>query len=321
MKPHPSDNNAVSTDLPDGLLSAVAALEDNIARFSAFHAETLRVHALYLQDHLDFTRRLVQHTHSGLNRGYVQLNDTVLEPRLSERVSCRAVRLKVLPQPDRLELVFARERVCLVTDEGTGTTTEVAAALTALGCRVVVLSFPTAIVAARAPLAEGTPRIVLESMDDGHLRDQLARCPEVPVGGFIHLHPAFSIERNDNLLFNENEKAIIKHVFFMAKHLQAPLNGSGQSGRSFFLTATRMDGRLGLGDAANYSPLGGGLAGLVKSLRHEWSRVFCRALDISPQLDTETVLRHLMAELQDPDLLISEVGWDADGRYTIVCEP
>ncbi len=320
MKPHPPDNNTDTADSPDRALSAVAALENNIARFSAFHAETLRVHALYLQDNLDFTRRLLQHTQSSLNRAPAQLYDTIAEPRVPDQVSCHAVRLKALPQPDRLKLAFTREHVCLVTDDGTGTTTEVAAALNKLGCRVMVLSFPTTIVAERAPLPRGTPRIALENMDGEHLREQLATCTQAPVGGLIHLHPAFSIERNDNLLFNENEKAIIKHVFFMAGHLQPPLNGSRQSGRNFFLTVTRMDGRLGLGDAANFSPLGGGLAGLVKSLRHEWSRVFCRALDISPQLDPETVVRHLMDELQDPDLLIPEVGWDADGRYTIVCE-
>lgn len=320
MKPHSPNNNTESTAFPDRTSSAVAVLETNVARFSAFHAETLRMHALYLQDHLEFTRRLVEHTQTRFNCGHARPYNPILEPRLSGQVSCHPVRLKALPRPDRLKLAFTREHVCLVTDDGTTTTTEVVAALNTLGCRVVVLSFPTTVVTERAPLAKGTPRIALENMDDGHLRDQLATCSEAPVAGLIHLHPAFLIDKNTDLFTHENEKAIIKHVFFMTKHLQAPLNEPKQSGRNFLLTLTRLDGRLGLGDEANFSPLGGGLAGLVKSLKHEWSQVFCRALDLSPQLDSTTIARRLVDELQDPDLLLSEVGWDPDGRYTIVCE-
>ena len=75
-------------------------------------------------------------------------------------------------------------------------------------------------------------------------------------------------------------------MFFIAKHVQEDLNELGQDQRANFLTCTRMDGQLGQGKRGNTSVVGGGITGLVKCLNLEWSPVFCRAIDIQPELSS-----------------------------------
>jgi len=62
----------------------------------------------------------------------------------------------------------------------------------------------------------------------------------------------------------------------------------------------------------------GGLFGLTKSLNLEWTRVFCRALDVADGLSAETASRAILGELSDPNRLIVEVGIGTGGRVTLV---
>ena len=82
----------------------------------------------------------------------------------------------------------------------------------------------------------------------------------------------------------------------------------------------RLDGEFGLGQKTNFGAIGAGLFGLTKSLNQEWESVFCRAIDLSPDLDAETSAQHILAELHDPNLLVVEVGYNSQGRVTLVCE-
>jgi hypothetical protein len=68
----------------------------------------------------------------------------------------------------------------------------------------------------------------------------------------------------------------------------------------------------------NYSAIAGGLLGLTKALRWEWESVYCRAIDLSPDLDAQTSVKHILAELQDPNRLIAEVGYSSKGRSTLL---
>ena len=83
------------------------------------------------------------------------------------------------------------------------------------------------------------------------------------------------------------------------------------------MTVTRLDGEFGLSDRADFTPINGGLFGLVKTLNLEWEAVFCRAVDLSPTLDTEQVVRNILAELHDPNRLITEVGYTENERSTL----
>jgi hypothetical protein len=86
------------------------------------------------------------------------------------------------------------------------------------------------------------------------------------------------------------------------------------------LTITQMDGQLGLNGRKGGNPIPGGFSGLTKSLRQEWKTVFCRAVDIHPDLDPKDFVKIVDAELHDANLLLTEVGYTKDGRYTIALD-
>ena len=77
-----------------------------------------------------------------------------------------------------------------------------------------------------------------------------------------------------------------------------------------------MDGKLGQGKRGNTSVVGGGITGLVKCLNLEWSSVFCRALDIQPELSIDQKVNQLIAEYHDANVSIVEVAYSEEGRKT-----
>jgi hypothetical protein len=103
----------------------------------------------------------------------------------------------------------------------------------------------------------------------------------------------------------------------MAKHLAGPLNQAGDHFRPAFLTVTRLDGRFGLGEGSDFAPITGGLFGLVKTLNLEWERVFCRAIDLSPDLNPAESAFLVIAEMHDPNRLVMEPGYNLQGRATL----
>ncbi len=224
--------------------------------------------------------------------------------------------LKTLPEPDCLETGIAAGHVTLVTDDGTETTSGLVAELARQGLRPVVLSFPKGVATGWAALPEGVQRVALNEMSEAHLQQCLEQVG--PVAMVIHLNPVFPADQEH--VFSEAEKAIVKQVFFLAKHLKEPLNRAAKQGRSAFVTVARLDGEFGLGGGPDFEPVSGGLFGLVKSLNLEWEAVFCRGVDLSPALDAEQSVQRIMAELFDPNRRITEVGYTLDKRSTLVVE-
>lgn len=100
--------------------------------------------------------------------------------------------------------------------------------------------------------------------------------------------------------------------------------------RSIVGTA-RMDGRLGFDGGGD--SVAGGLAGLLKTLRHEHAEIAARFVDLAPQLCVSAAAEHLLQELHDcnkaaatsasvPSSLLAyptESGWNAQGRWTLAC--
>ncbi len=229
------------------------------------------------------------------------------------------VRLKALPRPDDFVLTIPEGTVCLVTDDGTPATSNLVADLRARGWRVAVLNFPAALVAGQSNLPEGIRRFVLADLSEAHLEETLTAIASQhgPVGAFIHMDPLETGKCSDGVLYSEASKAVVKHIFLMAKHLKEPLNLASRSGRSAFMCVVRMDGAFGLGQNEGFDPVCGGLFGLVKTLNLEWNPVFCRAVDLDPAMDAEQSVQAILAELYDPNQLITEVGYGPEGRSTL----
>jgi len=226
-----------------------------------------------------------------------------------------------LPAPDRLESPVPDGWSCVITDDGTPAAAALAAALAEVGWQPVVLRLPESVVGARPALPRGVGRVALQDMSEGQLELALRTIAESygQVGGFIHLHPQPAALAQPGGLLSDAEQQIVRMVFLAAKQL-APSLTAGRAGRPLFMAVTRMDGELGTGMARPISPVGGGLFGLVKTLRQEWPGVFCRAIDLSPEIVAAQAAQLIVAESADPDLRLAEVGYGPRGRVTLSAE-
>jgi polyketide-type polyunsaturated fatty acid synthase PfaA len=245
-----------------------------------------------------------------------------LEHELEHNIQRHPVKLRSLPQPDYLDFTLPEGHIGLITDDGSLTTYKLAESLIEKGWKVVVISFPQSLIAQQAPLPTGVTRVILANLSEEHLQQQLqaiaSHCGTI--GAFIHLHPMFVGNHTGSISYNESEKAIVKHVFLMAKHLKPSLNEAAKHGRSCFCTVAHLDGAFGLEYKVNFGAIGAGLFGLTKTLRWEWPKVFTRAIDLSPRLDAKQSVHNIIAELHDPNLYISEVGYGSQGRVTIIAD-
>ncbi|MEH2198457.1 beta-ketoacyl synthase N-terminal-like domain-containing protein [Nostoc sp.] len=243
-------------------------------------------------------------------------------PQLEHNIQRHLVKLRSLPQPDYLDFKLPEGHIGLITDDGSLTTYKLTESLIEKGWKVVVISFPQSLIAQQAPLPTGVTRVTLANLSEEHLQQQLqaiaSHCGAI--GAFIHLHPMFVGNHTGSISYNESEKAIVKHVFLMAKHLKPSLNEAAKHGRSCFCTVAHLDGAFGLEYKVNFGAIGAGLFGLSKTLRWEWPKVFTRAIDLSPRLDAKQSVQNIIAELHDPNLYISEVGYGSQGRVTLIAD-
>jgi NAD(P)-dependent dehydrogenase (short-subunit alcohol dehydrogenase family) len=260
-------------------------------------------------------------------------NPALVEPPASPPTLQRLeVRLRPLPPPDSLDVALSPDGVWIVSDDGEKTAVTLAQALTARGMRVALLRFPSPIIPERSPLPEGVQEVILEDLTEAHLVAQLAAVGSVT--GFIHVEPGLGRARSeigpsngdngarDAGFFSTDTKARLKHVFLIAKHLQSSLHASARNRRASFITVTRMDGALGMDETGNFDAVAGGFAGLTKTLSLEWRAmewrgIFCRTVDVAPQFDAAQTAQTILAELNDPNRRLVEVGHGPHGRVTI----
>ena len=233
------------------------------------------------------------------------------KPELSRAV----VSLKSLPLPDHLSINVAADLVTLIVNDGTDLTSKLAEKLIANGNKVVVLSLPENLVSKNRILPDSIKEVQFKNLSEEMIISTLAGIQKEfgSVDIFIHLDPV----RHEGEAFSENEKAIVKTIFLFAKHLKGALTLASKTGYAAFITAIRLDGQFGLSRSSQIEPVSGGLFGLTKTLNLEWDDVFCRAIDLHPDLTPETAAGYIMAELADPNRLISEVAYKNESRFTL----
>ncbi|WP_445636366.1 Polyketide synthase [Nostoc sp. DSM 114161] len=244
-------------------------------------------------------------------------------PELESSIARYPAKLRTLPKPDYLDFTLPEGHITLITDDGSLTTSKLTESLIAEGSKVVVISFPQSLIPQQSPLPAGVTRVTLANLSEEHLQQQLqaiaTHCGKV--GAFIHLHPIFVASNTGTIPYIEQEKTIVKHVFLMAKHLKPSLTEAAQHGRICFCTVAHLDGAFGLDYKVNFGAIAAGLFGLTKSLRWEWPKVFTRAIDLSPKIDAQQSVNHIIAELHDPNLYIGEVAYGSQGRVTLIANP
>jgi acyl transferase domain-containing protein len=230
--------------------------------------------------------------------------------------------LKKLNEPDWLDFNLPQESVALVTDDGSATTAKVAQQLNEKGWKVVVLNLPPTLVPEKSVLPLCIERVTLTDVCELHLQQKLQEIATTygSIGAFIHIHPLFQAELPQGISYSQREKAIVKHIFFIAKYLKKSLIEAAQIERACFCTVARLDGAFGLTNQVNFGAIGSGLFGLTKTMIWESANVFCRAIDLSPQLDADTSARCIIAELHDPNRYLTEVAYGSHGRVTLIAK-
>ena len=136
------------------------------------------------------------------------------------------------------------------------------------------------------------------------------------LGAFIYLHPHFTFTGHNFTQHFAVERSLLKAAFLLAKHLQAPLNATSKTQRTAFMTVSRLDGKFGMDKRSDISIIAGGLSGLTKCMNLEWSPVFCRAVDVKPELSANEIADHLFQELHDADVRYVDVAINDNGRMT-----
>ncbi len=225
------------------------------------------------------------------------------------------VGLQTLPEPDQLELLPDAQRPLILSDDGTDFSLKTAALLKDRGWNVLVWTFPDEYYSGKKDGGPADiPVIHQETSGREGIDKALAkiRAEHGSPSCFIHIHPVFSSEG----LFSDAEENLIKQVFLLAGALKDDLSQVSGADRNLFLAVTRTDGALGHQGSESFQE-GSGLSGLIKTLRWEWPDVFCRFVDISPDMGTKEASQSLLREIHDPDRGQVEVGVSPTARVTI----
>jgi acyl transferase domain-containing protein/acyl carrier protein len=134
-----------------------------------------------------------------------------------------------------------------------------------------------------------------------------AKLPTGPLAGLVLLAPVAP----------GPEFGLNRRAFDWLKLVAAKLRAAGRAGGAAFVTVARLDGAFGLGDlSADADPTAGGLAGLVKTARHEWPEVSGKAIDLAPAVTDPAVAAAAVAD----EILAAgptEVGIAAGHRCTL----
>ncbi|MGR5066458.1 phosphopantetheine-binding protein, partial [Photobacterium sp. DNB22_13_2] len=227
------------------------------------------------------------------------------------------VALKKLPAVDKLSDCFAQNACVVITDDGHNAGV-LAEKLTANGLQVAVVRSP---LSAASPLSTEIKSYDLASIDDAGIAAVIAdiEAANQEIGGFIHLQPQSDVTDTATIALNADAKSHLDVAFLFAKLLNDQLNKTSSTNRRVFFTVSRIDGGFGYADAALLAKAElnqAALAGLTKTLSHEWSTVFCRAIDAAPGLDARHLAEAIYAELFDINTQAVEVGFNLAGENT-----
>ncbi|NRB39855.1 MAG: SDR family oxidoreductase [Pseudomonadales bacterium] len=207
----------------------------------------------------------------------------------------------------------AKNANALIVDDGTGAAVKLADTLIKSGWNVTALKPAWIQASAKKSFSKAVNVVELETADEEKLKRVLA--VQDQLDAVIYLQAKSTI---DGIEYPEASKQGLMLAFLLAKLCNV---SAAETARSSFVVVTRQGGSFGIADNDTSSDLvQGGLAGLVKTLSHEWTNVFCRIVDVQAKLSADKVATIAAEELLDADTATTEVGYDKAGRLTLVGE-
>ncbi len=210
----------------------------------------------------------------------------------------------------------------LIVDDGTGAAVALSAKLVKAGWNVTALKPNWVTVNSKKAFAKSVNVIEIGSsdktLDEAQVSDIIEKNEQLDT--VIYLQSSNPV---DAIEYPEAAKQGLMLAFVLAKLSKVK---AATKARASFVVVTRQGGTLGFAnndDSAtqvkadvNADLVQAGLAGLVKTINHEWNagkdNVFCRVVDLSAKLAADKAATIISDELLDIDTSIVEVAHDTD---------
>lgn len=209
-----------------------------------------------------------------------------------------------------------RGGIVLVTEDGRGVARAIAFDLRARGYAVVRVQHEQGLT---GPVDADVEAIDMSS--PSAVAGLIARLRRRgPVAGLIHALPL----RSENVAvldlpgWAEKMGPEVRGLFLLARELADDLEQAAKRGGACLIAATALGGAfasVGTPPGA-FFPGQGGIAGLVKTLAHEWPLVRARVVDVDADASIEVVAANLVQEIFADDRY-AEIGYHDGGRWRL----
>ncbi|MEW6995740.1 SDR family NAD(P)-dependent oxidoreductase [Colwelliaceae bacterium MEBiC 14330] len=214
----------------------------------------------------------------------------------------------------------------LIVDDGSGTGVALSAKLVKAGWNVSVLNPNWLVSRTKKTFAKAVNVIDIGSSDNTLDEAQVKQIIEnlTQLDTVIYMQAVNTVT---GIQYPEAAKQGLKLAFILAKLSNVK---NAMKARGSFVVVTRQGGTLGFTSDESQSKqtmavkaninadlVQAGLAGLVKTINHEWntetnSSVFCRLVDLSAKLSADKAANIINDELHDIDTTTVEVAYDTD---------
>ncbi len=143
---------------------------------------------------------------------------------------------------------------------------------------------------------------------------------EGPIAGIIHTLPLRDPggDSGSQADWAARINAEVRGLFLLAKATASDLESPALGGGACLIAATAMGGRFAStgNTSGDFFPGNGGVAGLVKTLAHEWPAIRCRVVDFSRDSPPEVIAARLADEMVVSDGF-PEIGYEGKRRIRL----
>jgi polyketide-type polyunsaturated fatty acid synthase PfaA len=215
----------------------------------------------------------------------------------------------------------------LIVDDGTGAAVVLSGKLVKLGWNVTALKPSWVTVNSKKAFAKSVNVIDIgnsdKTLDETQVKDIIENNEQLDAVIYLQGSDLKSNNTVDAIAYPEAAKQGLMLAFVLAKLSKVK---AATKARASFMVVTRQGGALGFANndegAATIKAetkadlVQAGLAGLVKTINHEWNAgddsVFCRVVDLSAKLAADKAATIISDELLDIDTSTVEVAHDTD---------
>ena len=215
----------------------------------------------------------------------------------------------------------------LIVDDGTGAAVALSGKLVKAGWNVTALKPNWVTTTSKKAFAKSVNVIEIgnsdKSLDEAQVKDIIEKNEQLDTVIYLQGLGVKGKNKVDAIAYPEAAKQGLMLAFVLAKLSKVK---TATKARASFVVVTRQGGTLGFANVdesatqvkadVNADLVQAGLAGLVKTINHEWNAgddsVFCRVVDLSAKLAADKAATIISDELLDIDTSIVEVAHDTD---------